>query len=54
MLRPGVQGRLPVHIACLYGHLECVRNLLEYREGFDVDTCDERHRTCLHLASAGG
>ena len=45
---------LPIHMAALNGHLDCVKKLLGNTEGFDVDTTDDVGRTCLHAAACGG
>ena len=45
---------LPIHMAALNGHLDCVKKLLNNTEGFDIDTTDDAGRTCLHAAACGG
>ena len=45
---------MPIHMAALNGHLDCVKKLLNNTEGFDIDTTDDMGRTCLHAAACGG
>lgn len=50
---PGPDGDTALHLACLYGHLDCVKLLLQ--EGAKVDVVSaEDETTPLHDAAAGG
>jgi ankyrin repeat protein len=48
----GEDGDRPLHLACLYGHLECVQILLT--AGASMEVRDEDGGTPLHDACAGG
>lgn len=48
----GEDGDTALHLACLYGHLNCVQILLE--AGASVDVKDEDGAIPLHDACAGG
>ncbi len=52
--RKGAYGMLPMHMAALNGHLDCMKKLLAHAEQFDIDTVDDLNRTCLHAAACGG
>ncbi|XP_051114263.1 uncharacterized protein LOC127239922 [Andrographis paniculata] len=49
---PMEDGDTLLHLACLYGHLDCVQFLLE--KGANVETKDEDGAIPLHDACAGG
>ena len=48
----GFQQRTPLHIACLYGHLDVVRALLLAKA--DVESTDKDENTPLPCAAATG
>ena len=50
---PGPDGDSALHLACLYGHLECVKLLLSGGAAADVLNPDDGS-TALHDAAAGG
>ena len=45
---------MPVHVAALYGHLDCVRKLLSVMPEVNVNISDDCGRTCLHAAACSG
>jgi ankyrin repeat protein len=48
----GPEGDTLLHLACLYGHAECARVLMDC--GASVSVRDEDDSTVLHDAAAGG
>lgn len=52
--RRGVHGMMSLHVAALYGHLDCVRKLLSVMPGIDLNVPDDCGRTCLHAAACSG
>ncbi len=44
----------PLHLACIWGHLELVRLLIEHGAGEDVNTLNEGGMTPWHVAAANG
>jgi len=45
---------MPVHVAALYGHMDCVRKLLSVMPEMDLNVPDDCGRTCLHAAACSG
>ena len=52
--RRGCVGMLPIHMSALNGYLDCVKKMLSFTPGFQIDTPDNMGRTCLHAAACGG
>lgn len=47
-----VKSRIPLHVAALYGHVECARYLLQ--QGSEVDCKDVDGKTPLMSAASNG
>ena len=52
--RRGTSGMLPVHIAALNGHVDCVKTLLAAMIDLEIDVTDDFGRTCLHGGACSG
>lgn len=45
---------LPVHVAALNGHTDCMKRLLSAMPQLNIDITDDCGRTCLHGAACSG
>jgi len=45
---------MAIHVAALYGHMDCVCKLLSVMPGLDPNVPDDCGRTCLHAAACSG
>ena len=45
---------MAIHVAALYGHMDCVRKLLSVMPELDLNVPDDCGRTCLHAAACSG
>lgn len=50
--RTTTDGYTPLHLACIYGHLDCAQILIEARA--DVNAQDDMNCTPLHMAASEG
>jgi ankyrin repeat protein len=45
---------LPVHVASLNGHTDCMKKLLSSMQQLNIDITDDCGRSCLHGAACSG